>query len=452
MGERGACTIQRAADGAHRPGAGGMSWSRRFRLREHLRGSLWLIPLLGAIVGGLLGAGLLEADDRITMPGYWQYSASTASTVLAAIVGAMAALTGFVVTVTVLVVQMAIGTFSARSMRLWYRDPLLKVTLAVLVGTLTMSFGLLRRIEDDFVPNLGVTVAGVLVVISLILFLVFFEHVIHLLRPVAVAAYVARAGAAAFDETVRAADRPDIRWEPDDTLTDPTLEVPAPRAGSIQAVHLDGLVRWATEHDVELVAVRAVGDFVPSGGTLFRVFGNVADQVAATRGLQAMVALGNERTIEQDPAFALRIIVDIANQALSSAVNDPTTAVQALDHLGEALGRIGRTDLERRERPASGQRTRVVMRARRWEDYLALGVSEIRGYGASSIQVLRRLRAMLEELRLTVRPEFREAVDRELARLDAVVMEVWGRTADLDRAGVADSQGIGGPGTTGAIA
>ena len=123
----------------------------------------------------------------------WQYPASTASTFLSAIVGATAALTGFVVTVTVLVIQMATGTFSARILRLLYRDRMLKATLAVLVGTFTYSFAVLQRIEEDFVPDLGVTLAGFFISLSLLVFIVFFDRFIRQLKPVAVAAYVARA-------------------------------------------------------------------------------------------------------------------------------------------------------------------------------------------------------------------------------------------------------------------
>ena len=108
------------------------------------------------------GVVLAEVDRHLDLPDYFQYSSSTASTVLTAVVGAAAALTGFVITVTTLIVQMVNGTFSPRYMRLWYRDPVLKATLALLAGTLTLSFSLLRRIEPDFVPNLGVSVSGVL--------------------------------------------------------------------------------------------------------------------------------------------------------------------------------------------------------------------------------------------------------------------------------------------------
>ena len=160
-----------------------------------------------------------------------------------------------------------------------------------------------------------------------------------------------------------------------------------------------------------------------------------------------MIALGEERTIEQDPAFAIRIMVDIALMALSPAVNAPTTATQVLGHLGETLRAIGAADLRHRvggtrreDRPA------VVIRIHAWEDYLTLAVTEIRQYGASGIQVMRKLHAMLEDLREDVRPERSAAVVEELARLDSTLAAHWANTVDLDRAMIADGQGIGGAG------
>ena len=96
-----------------------------------------MLPLAGGLLGVLLSVAVEQADRSVHPPAYWTYSPSTASTVLSAIVGAMAALTGFVVTVTVLAVQMATGTFSARYMRLWYRDRMLKMLLALLLDHLS---------------------------------------------------------------------------------------------------------------------------------------------------------------------------------------------------------------------------------------------------------------------------------------------------------------------------
>jgi uncharacterized membrane protein len=158
-----------------------------------------------------------------------------------------------------------------------------------------------------------------------------------------------------------------------------------------------------------------------------------------------MIALGLERTVEQDPAFAMRIIADVACKALSAAINDPTTAVQVLNQLSEVLRIIGTTDLQSFRSPANGRPHHgLVMAMRSWDEYLALGVTEIREYGSTSIQVMRRLRAMLEELRGDVPPQHRDAVTEELARLDATVERSFAHSVDLDRARLADPQGMGG--------
>jgi uncharacterized membrane protein len=137
--------------------------------------------------------------------------------------------------------------------------------------------------------------------------------------------------------------------------------------------------------------------------------------------------------------------VDIAIRALSPAVNDPTTAVQVLDHLEDLLRLVGQTDLSDETAAVAEMDSGLVIPIRRWTDYLTLSITEIREYGAHSIQVVRRLRAMLEELSESVLPERREAVLRELERLDRAVDDSWRETVDLDLAGMSDRQGVGGP-------
>jgi len=180
------------------------------------------------------------------------------------------------------------------------------------------------------------------------------------------------------------------------------------RDGAIQAINVRGLVRWASRHDHLLAMQAAVGDFVVAGQHVIAVFSEGHVPAQASRQLQRMVALGVERTMEQDPAFAIRIMADMAVKALSAAINDPTTAVQALDHLGNVLRLLGSTPLHGpltfRDREGT---PRLLMPGRTWADYLTLAVTEIREYGSSSIQVTRRLRAILEDLQESVRPEHR---------------------------------------------
>ncbi len=248
-----------------------MSWAQWFRFRQYLKESLWIYPLTAVIAGGLLAVLTRQADTSFTVPPQWRYNPSTASTVLTTIVGAMVGLIGFVVTVTVLAIQMATGTFSARYMRIWYRDGLLQATLAVLAGTVSFAFSLLRQVGATRAPDIGVTVAGGLVALGLVLFLLFFSRFVHRLRPVAVAALAARRADRLVKTIVQVAEAGG-----DDTSTaadHPAFVVPSRRDGAIQAIHVRGLVRWACRDSCFLAMQAGVGDYMTAGQPMIAVFG-----------------------------------------------------------------------------------------------------------------------------------------------------------------------------------
>jgi uncharacterized membrane protein len=413
-------------------------------VRQYLAGSVWVVPLAGALLGALLAPAGILFDEHVRIAGNWQYAPSTATTIFAAIIGASAALAGFVVTVSVLVVQIAEGALSARYMRLWFRDRMLKLVLAVLLGTLTFSMQELRRVTNTFVPNAGVTASEALLVVGLVVFLLFLDRALHRVRPVAVAALIAESVSRACDEVAEAADSqdsPDFFVGVHETDETPTQVVTSARAGALQAIDGGGLVRFARANGCSIILLHTIGDFISQGAPLLAVYGPVAEPARSEHRLRNMVALGNERTIDQDPAFGIRIMVDIANMALSPAVNDPTTAVQIIDHLGETLRVVGTVEVK------MGHHTDlppVAVPTRPWEEFVALAVTEIREYGAASIQVNRRLRAMLQDVRDSVPTERKPAVEEELARLEASVARTFAGSVDLDRALRADSQGLGG--------
>jgi uncharacterized membrane protein len=226
----------------------------------------------------------------------------------------------------------------------------------------------------------------------------------------------------------------------------PTLATRSDRPGAIQAINFPEVAQWARQHSCLAVLKHSIGDFVQAGDPLIEIYGEPGDAAEANRTLNGLMVLGTERAIEQDPAFAMRIMVDVANKALSAAINDPTTAVQVLNYIEGSLSVIGATDpSERSWRPGAGPGG-LVIPYRRWEDFLALGVTEIREYGSNSIQVMRRMRAMLERLSDEVIPERRAQVRYELKRLDVTIAQSFKGSVDQDRASIADPQGIGGPG------
>ncbi len=420
-----------------------MSWAAGFQVRQHFRQSLWAVPLLGAVAGGALAVVDLSVEDKVTLPRELSYSASTATGLLTMVSGAMIGLLGLVVTVGVLVVQMATGTLSPRFMRLWYRDRLQKLVLAAFTATFAFSFVLLREIGTGSVPDLGVSIVGLAVSIDLVLLLLYLDRFVHALRPVAVAESVARSGLAVLakiDQVAAVPGRDHRRWE----IQGPGVPLRATRSGAIQAFDARGLVALAARHDLTCVFRCAVGDFVNVGGVMMAVSGEPDPRVL--RRLRGMVALGHERTIDQDPAYALRIIVDIAIRALSPAVNDPTTATQMINYVGAVLADVGARVLsERGVLVDADGHLRLAVPTRSWDDYLDLGVAEVRLYGRDSPQTCRRLRAMLNDLDSAVLPVNRPAVRRQLQILDETVRLSFGDGHEQSFALRPDPQGIGGP-------
>lgn len=426
-----------------------MPWGLVFRLRQSAKGNLWLPPTIGVLVGVVAAYAVGALQDAVGGAVVVTYSASTADSVLSAIIGATAALTGFVVTVVVLAVQMATGTFSPRYMRLWYRNRLLKLLLSILIGTLAFSFGAMDQVGETSVPSLAVSLSVIATLGCLLLFVLFLDRFLHRLRPVAVAAYVAAEGERAFMAWQRLAQDPRVAFTlPDGLRGPPAMTVGADGAGTIQAIDLAGMTTLAGRFACTIVVLRPIGDFVPAGAPILDVYGEHLPPFVAGR-LAAMVALDVERTIEQDPAFAVRIMVDVAARALSPAVNDPSTAVQVLDHLAEMLRRVGTAHLPAPATTTDGATAdgagRVIVPLRTWDEFLELGLTEIREYGATSLQVVRRMRALLLELEALVPAHLQAPVVAQLARLDATVARVFGGTEDEDLAMEPDAQGIGGP-------
>jgi len=160
--------------------------------------------------------------------------------------------------------------------------------------------------------------------------------------------------------------------------------------------------------------------------------------------LRSAIAFGPERTMEQDPTFAYRIIADIALKALSPAINDPTTAVIAIDQLHRLLRKAGNQNLRTDEIVGKSGELRVIFRTPNWEDFVHLAFTEIRQCGAQNMQIARRLRAMIENLVQTLPKHRHPVLQRELVLLDREIERQYVNPEDRALARLGDSQGLGG--------
>jgi uncharacterized membrane protein len=425
--------------------------ARRRRVRRRLERSLIAIPAVYLVGAMALGAIAPRIDSSRDAPPRLDTSLDTARDILTSTATGMIAFTGLVIASVLVVVQFAAGQYSPRLILWFRRDRLVKHAIGSFLAAFLYALVALRAFErrsEEFAPDLTVTLSIVLLVGASVLFLALLQRTIDRLRPRALYAAVGRDAVVAIHAVYpRPLGAAEGRAGADD---DGSWRVAAPHAvrwdgapGVVSTFDRELLVAAAAAAGVTVELAVAVGEYVDPGQVLVRVHGG-GEGMLAPRLLRAGVEIGEERTIELDPAFAMRIVVDTAIRALSPAVNDPTTAVQGIDVLEPLVRELAARDLDGSFARGGDGRVRLLWPSPGWEDALDLAFDEIRAYGASSLQICRRLRAALEDLRASVDPIRHAAIDVQLARLDAAVAAAHGEgTPDAALARVADRMGLG---------
>jgi uncharacterized membrane protein len=215
----------------------------------------------------------------------------------------------------------------------------------------------------------------------------------------------------------------------------------APGAGVLYRVDHDELIGHARRAGGTLVLLPMIGDFVPEGAPVLELYG--ADgQVDEDRVIRSL-AFGNERTLHQDLAYGFRLLVDVAARSAAPMMADPTTAVQAIDRIHDCLRQLATRPFHTGSHYDGEGCVRLLTREMNWESYVHLAVDELRGYASESLQVSRRLQAMLEDL-LSVAPPGREPpLEEQLRLVGAAAERTFPDRPDRDAAVVADQQGIG---------
>lgn len=205
------------------------------------------------------------------------------------------------------------------------------------------------------------------------------------------------------------------------------------------ALHERALVDLASRSESIVRIPHAIGDPILPGEPLAEVFGPALPE----RELRRAILLGKRRTTELDPMYVLRLLSDIAIRALSPAVNDPTTAVMALDRTQGILLLLGRSELESRTVVDAGGALRLACAGPAWDDAVALALSEIVQFGSGSPQVQRRLGALLRDLMAVLPEPRRPALRRFAERRDAAIAASFPPADRQEEARGLDRQGLG---------
>lgn len=373
-------------------------------LREYAAGSLWVWPSLWAGVALIVGAGLSQVtvDPGSTVAALdFQGTADDARTLLTTIASTVVTVIALVLGLTVVALQLSSTQFSPRLLRNFLRDRATQRVLSVFTATFTYSaaglytVGVSSGSRVEQFPRLAVSGAIILLFVTLGMVVYFADHLAHSIQ------------IDAITEAVQASTLGVVKRKPG-TVEEPTPEAPAwavavssTRSGYVRAAYPQTIVSFANRHDVCVLLNRMVGQHVVAGTTLAWVWRPSATDSAPSAAtlrpaVNEMVRIGFERTLEQDAAFGIRQLVDMACKALSPAVNDPYTAVQALDHLTVIFCALAARPLGDDVAVHGSRRATVTVPGRRFGDYLSTMCGLIRRYGSSEPTVAVALLRLLD--------------------------------------------------------
>jgi uncharacterized membrane protein len=388
----------------------------------------WTLPaacVLAALIVGIVLPLAEESWGTTRLQYVFQGGPDGAREVLGTIASAMISVTALVFSITIVVLQLASSQFTPRALGGFLQSRIVQGTLGIFIATFIFALTVTRyvrgsNVTEQFVPQVSVTLAFVLVLACMGFFLAFIHHITTTIQ---VSHVVSRIG----DETLQTArllypERADDlapafgpTWSP--TPHTPHRGLAALRHGVITYVDYPGLVHWASRHDVVVSIDRSVGEFLVEGQDLLTVWGTAELDAEESQRLYRFVGVGPQRETRQDVAFGIRQLVDITDRALSPGVNDPTTALQCLDELHRIL-----RHLVQRASPSpyitddQGQ-VRVVHHPQPVSDLIRLAVLEPAHYGQDAFRLHPRLRALLQDLLQVTAGRYRDTIQGLLETL-----------------------------------
>ena len=376
-----------------------------------IRDSLWFIPGIAAFLGVVLATLLVQVpppSPRGRLTELWLFGggAEGARGVLSTIAGSLITVTGVVFSVTIVALQLASSQFTPRVLRSFVADRANQIVLGIFIGTFTYTLLVLRTTRsavddgESFVPQVAVSVAVALLLISIAALIFFIDH----------AARSVQASVILYRETQHTLDRIphlfplEIGEKVSSEKVDPEVPVgacglvPALTSGYVQAVSDEELLKMAANRDLVVRLEAPIGAFVLAGRPLATVWPAERLDEKTCEAVQRLIVLGFERTPEQDIELGIQAISDIAVRALSPGINDPTTATLCIDRLTEILAQRGRCREPGKGRTDRGGRLRLVAAPSSFERAVGLAFDEIRHYGSQNPVIATKLLSAFLEL------------------------------------------------------
>ncbi len=414
------------------------------KMREPLLRT-WAVPVVYATSAVSLGLALPRIEASFFPEWSSGISSAAAMAMYSSIAAGMITLTGIVFSLVFVMVQFSATAYSPRLVLWMSRDPLLFHAIGVFTATFLYALCAMAWVDrqgSGKVPFFS----GWLVVGLLLASVGIFIGLVHGLSHLQITSVLAFTGDFArqiIDVMYPPLEKSDVLAGASELALLPVTQVMSyigpPQA--IQSLDVARLAALAEQVNGVIEMLSGVGDTVVASTPLLRVYGG--RRAIDERDLKKAIRTGAQRTFEQDPKYSIQLLRDIAIRALSPAVNDPTTAVQALDQIEDLLLRLGRRCLEIGEIRDGSGRLRLVIPVPSWDDFLDLAFSEIRYYGRESMQVMRRMKALLSDLIDALSIGRVPALRSQQKRLDDTIARSFPDVEDHLEASTEDREGLG---------
>ncbi|MGK2870967.1 MAG: DUF2254 domain-containing protein [Alphaproteobacteria bacterium] len=396
-----------------------------------LRSSFWFMPSLMVTGSIVFAAAFIEVDSAGSArwlnqwPRLFGTGAEGARQMLATLAGSMISVMGITFSMTLLALALASSQYTSRILRNFMRSRVTQVTLGIFAGIFVYCLIVLRTIrggEAEFVPSLAVFFAFILALGGVVVLIYFIHHIASSIQASNIIASVAQ-------ETIECIDRlfpekPGRGSEEDegpdqDQVLRPLDErtwyaVPAEVSGYIQSVDYGALLRLARGGKTIVKMEHGVGAFVVQNTALVSLALTYPPDQKTISAMNGAYSISRHRTTEQDPAFGIRQIVDMALKALSPGVNDTSTAVICVDYLTSILARLAGRPFPLSHR-YEGETLRVIAIVPTFEGLLAEAFDQIRGSAAGNVAVMARMLGAVHAIgSLTTNPRRRQALNEQV--------------------------------------
>lgn len=372
----------------------------------------WALPLaicLGALVLGF-AVPEIERVTAVDVPYAFRGGPESARSLLSTIASAMISVTGLVFSVTLVVLQLASSQFTPRILRSFLRSRITQVTLGVFIASFVFALMVLRVVRDEpqFVPQGAVTMAFLVVLVCVGLFIAFIHHITTSIQVTQVMRGIGAATRRILEHE-RADEPVGPTWSPRPGMHRASLHVPRSH-GYLDAIDYRRLMGMARDAEAVIVIDHPLGTFLTQGQALGSIYSNEPIEDWLVERAEGALPLSADRSKTQDASFGVRQLTDIADRALSPGVNDPTTAVQVLDELHPALRTAAQTPDPGGYFSCDGEVV-LVQPSPGLSNLLEVGVVEIWSYGSDAAQIRDRIHALVTDLREVALDEHRAAID-----------------------------------------